>query len=336
MNRRNVQGFTLMEMLVVIAIIAVLVAIAIPVFTSQTAQAREGVDLANERSAYAAALTEWMTSEDEGKQVTYYYDGGEITKDMSGIQGYGQSSVDASEFSGDIDAAVSGVPNLNGKANFLTIRVSSLGAVAMSWANALGDWSLLTGTTVPSSEKDGLWYSSNDSDKAKKQEIYDNVRKQNSNDDRVKADQGILKSLASYFDSLTEDEARAILGSQFDKMKGNGGAVLMNYTIDAAYSVRLNPDAATNNASYLSAIGYAPRVYVTETNADSSKNWREEKGYYTTNGNNYVNKYLFTSDEAIGSVGTQKNVKMSFKVENGKLKSTKVWIDGASKLTSVA
>ena len=60
--RRNRNGFTLMEMLIVIAVIAVLIAIAIPVFTSQLEKAREAADLANVRSAYAqvsaAALLE--------------------------------------------------------------------------------------------------------------------------------------------------------------------------------------------------------------------------------------------------------------------------------------
>ncbi len=42
-----------MEMLIVVAIIAVLVAIAIPVFGAQLEKAREAVDAANLRAAYA-------------------------------------------------------------------------------------------------------------------------------------------------------------------------------------------------------------------------------------------------------------------------------------------
>lgn len=59
---RNKKGFTLAELLIVVAIIAVLVAISIPIFTSQLEKAREAVDAANIRAAYAevasAALTE--------------------------------------------------------------------------------------------------------------------------------------------------------------------------------------------------------------------------------------------------------------------------------------
>ena len=53
MKKNNNKGFTLAELLIVVAIIAVLTAIAIPVFTSQLEKSRESTDLANVRSAYA-------------------------------------------------------------------------------------------------------------------------------------------------------------------------------------------------------------------------------------------------------------------------------------------
>lgn len=56
----NRKGFTLAELLIVVAIIAVLVAIAIPVFTSQLEKAREATDLANVRSAYATVVVKFM------------------------------------------------------------------------------------------------------------------------------------------------------------------------------------------------------------------------------------------------------------------------------------
>ena len=51
MNNR--KGFTLAELLIVVAIIAVLVAIAIPIFNSQLEKAREATDIANVRDIYA-------------------------------------------------------------------------------------------------------------------------------------------------------------------------------------------------------------------------------------------------------------------------------------------
>ena len=52
------KGFTLAELLIVVAIIALLVAVAIPVFGSQLEKSREAADLANVRAAYAKVLTE--------------------------------------------------------------------------------------------------------------------------------------------------------------------------------------------------------------------------------------------------------------------------------------
>ena len=62
MRKNNRKGFTLAELLIVVAIIAVLVAIAIPIFTTQLEKSREATDLANLRGAYAeqtAALLTW-------------------------------------------------------------------------------------------------------------------------------------------------------------------------------------------------------------------------------------------------------------------------------------
>ncbi len=55
------RGFTLAELLIVVAIIAVLTAIAIPVFTSQLEKSREATDFANVRSAYAELMAEALT-----------------------------------------------------------------------------------------------------------------------------------------------------------------------------------------------------------------------------------------------------------------------------------
>lgn len=63
--KRNRSGFTLMEMLIVIAIIAVLIAIAIPVFSSQLEKTREATDLANVRSAYAQVSSEALLGNSE-------------------------------------------------------------------------------------------------------------------------------------------------------------------------------------------------------------------------------------------------------------------------------
>ena len=80
-KKLNKKGFTLAELLVVVAIIGVLVAISIPIFTSQLEKAREATDLANIRSAYAecsaAVLTDTKASDntDAAKGVVVTVDG---------------------------------------------------------------------------------------------------------------------------------------------------------------------------------------------------------------------------------------------------------------------
>ena len=58
----NKKGFTLMEMLIVVAIIAILIAVAIPVFSAQLHKARVATDWANLRSFYADIQTDYMTT----------------------------------------------------------------------------------------------------------------------------------------------------------------------------------------------------------------------------------------------------------------------------------
>ncbi|MCH4027302.1 MAG: type II secretion system GspH family protein [Lachnospiraceae bacterium] len=60
MKNKN-KGFTLGELLIVVAIIGVLVAISIPIFTSQLEKAREATDAANIRSQYAEVMAEAIT-----------------------------------------------------------------------------------------------------------------------------------------------------------------------------------------------------------------------------------------------------------------------------------
>lgn len=63
------RGFTLAELLIVVAIISVLVAISIPIFNSQLEKAREAADIANVRSAYAEIMSAVIT---EDKSAAYF------------------------------------------------------------------------------------------------------------------------------------------------------------------------------------------------------------------------------------------------------------------------
>lgn len=65
MLKKSRKGFTLAELLIVVAIIAVLVAIAVPVFVVALDNAREGVFNANARSLKGLAVEEILTHPNE-------------------------------------------------------------------------------------------------------------------------------------------------------------------------------------------------------------------------------------------------------------------------------
>ena len=72
--RENKKGFTLAELLVVVAIIGILVAISIPVFTAQLGKSRRATNNANLRAAKAAAVAEYLTGDkNNGGDEIYTY-----------------------------------------------------------------------------------------------------------------------------------------------------------------------------------------------------------------------------------------------------------------------
>ena len=73
MRKKRNHGFTIAELLIVVAIIAVLVAVAIPVFVSQLERSREAADIANVRSAYAEIMAAAIT--DDRTSALYQSDG---------------------------------------------------------------------------------------------------------------------------------------------------------------------------------------------------------------------------------------------------------------------
>lgn len=69
------KGFTLVEMLVVIAIIAILVAIIIPVMTNSTTKAKAATDAANLRSVKAEASILYLENSNRTDYVSKITDG---------------------------------------------------------------------------------------------------------------------------------------------------------------------------------------------------------------------------------------------------------------------
>lgn len=145
MKKTDQKGFTLAELLVVVAIIAVLVAVSIPIFSSQTDKAKAATDMANVRAAKAAAVTDYLSA-GKSTAAVYYYDAqsGTVTTDAtlaSSIQGYGKSSK-------AVDNAT-GIPNENGTAHIVCITISSDGTPSASWTTGSGSSSASTTVLSP-------------------------------------------------------------------------------------------------------------------------------------------------------------------------------------------
>ena len=114
------KGFTLAELLVVVAIIGVLVAVSIPIFSKQLEKSRIATDQANVRSAKAAAAAEYMSNGESGS-VSYLYNNSTVTKidltnstaldKMASESGYGKSTKEDNE--GSITGAT-GMPKDTG------------------------------------------------------------------------------------------------------------------------------------------------------------------------------------------------------------------------------
>ena len=93
MNKMNKKGFTLIEMLVVIAIIAVLVSIIIPTVSSATGKAQAATDAANLRSMLAEATTDYLNGQTEEAGLVKYT---APEADATGADKYGSFALNTS------------------------------------------------------------------------------------------------------------------------------------------------------------------------------------------------------------------------------------------------
>ena len=126
-NLKNKKGFTLAELLVVVAIVAVLVAISIPIFTSQLEKARESTDVANMRAAKAEAVTAYLSDEKTG---TFFYDAanGKLL-DTKPTDGYGKGTT---KDGGTKYATYSATTAYTDKV--VQVVIDADGGVTLSWA----------------------------------------------------------------------------------------------------------------------------------------------------------------------------------------------------------
>ncbi len=112
-------GFTLIEMLIVVAIIAILMMVSIPIVSNTLEKAREGVDDANLRSAVSVMSIEYLAESEADKAAmvgtVYYYHVDE--EDKAG--GSHQGSVSTIK-----DGAVKAKSKLHGSANNEILQVT--------------------------------------------------------------------------------------------------------------------------------------------------------------------------------------------------------------------
>ena len=127
------RGFTLAELLIVVAIIAVLVAVAIPVFGGQMEKSKQTVDMANMRAAYAVLIADYLSGEkDAGK--TYYFDlnSSSIVESKPSI-GYGKSSREIQGWTLE-NTMVAGIPNpKGGSPAVLALSIDENDLVSFRW-----------------------------------------------------------------------------------------------------------------------------------------------------------------------------------------------------------
>lgn len=319
-RKRADRGFTLAELLIVVAIIAVLVAVSIPIFTGQLEKSRQAVDVSNMRAAYAAAEYQFLA---DGEPYRGYYDAASGTLTDAAPTGYGKSGKDVSEWLSHYAVPfsnASGTPN-NGTPQALRVSVDQAGAVSMTWGGAGSLWASLTSRI---SKLDN------------KQEGAGNFKHNNNayadlikidNSERREADRDMLNAIAAQFEGISAEQAKSMLGKdsgrkldQYNRSLKDGGFIFKFGVDNTSHSARV--DYPTDGTAAI----------LENIQQGLSKTLNEGRNYTLVDDlQNYLSTYLFTSDEVVSEkLGSQTDIKVKLTLSDDKktVVSARVWIAG--------
>lgn len=246
----SIKGFTLAELLIVVAIIAVLVAIAIPVFASQVEKSREATDIANARSAYAEVMNAALTEDAELRQEDGTYKA--VLKPIRQHKDGWTTKTDGLEIGGVPYADWQGIPTKKG---ICTVSYDPEAEVAsINWSSGYADMTLA--------------------------ELH-----AEDNDKRVEEDQNTLtalgKAILSKGWSLSELKAHLGLPETQQKAVRIADYYQLKSDVNTSAGFRITSTNSNELEDLLKSVGYAPgNVKSTSAGAQGRKDTVYEKSLF--------------------------------------------------------